>query len=119
VPLYRPPFTNERLSVSRGGKVVLALRTPFRDGTTQFVFDPLAFIECLAAWVPPPRMHQMTYHGVLAPGASWRGDIAPVPVARRVLGGASSGSAPRPCHRYSWAELMQRALLRWNGSWTS
>jgi len=43
---------------------------PFRDGTTHFVFEPLVLIERLAALVPPPRMHQLTYHGVLAPGAA-------------------------------------------------
>ena len=34
-------------------------------------------IERLAALVPPPRMHQLTYHGVLAPSASWRSEIVP------------------------------------------
>jgi hypothetical protein len=52
-------------------------------------------------------------------GAGRGGDIVPVPVARRALGGAGSGSAPRPGHRCSWAELMQRAPPRWNGPWTS
>ena len=75
--IARPPFSNNRLSFSRSGKIVLALRAPFRDGTTHFVFEPLAFLERLAALVPPPRMHQLTYHGVLAPGASWRGEIVP------------------------------------------
>ncbi|MBM4113849.1 MAG: hypothetical protein FJ253_10870, partial [Phycisphaerae bacterium] len=35
-------------------------------------FDPLTFIERLAALVPPPRAHQLTYHGVLAPASAWR-----------------------------------------------
>ena len=46
------------------GRVVHELRAPFRDGTTHFVFELLAFIERLAALVPPPRLHQLTYHGV-------------------------------------------------------
>ncbi len=68
--IARPPLSNERLSLSREDKVVLELRAPFRDGTTHFVFEPLVFLERLAALVPPPRMHQLTYHGVLAPSAS-------------------------------------------------
>jgi hypothetical protein len=36
--IARPPLSNERLSISRSGKVVLTLRAPFRDGTTHFVF---------------------------------------------------------------------------------
>lgn len=80
--VVRPAISNERLSRSRSGRVVLTLRAPFRDGTTHFVFEPLAFIERLAALVPPPRMHQLTYHRVLAPGAIWRGDSVPAPVDR-------------------------------------
>jgi hypothetical protein len=117
--IARPPFSNERLSVSRSGKVVLALRAPFRDGTTHFVFEPLAFIERLAALVPPPRMHQLTYHGVLAPGASWRGDIVPASALRRGRQDAGTLGASRPCHRYSWPELIQRAPYRWSGPWMS
>ena len=117
--IARPPFSNERLSLSGQGKVVLALRAAFRDGTTHFVFEPLAFIERLAALVPPPRMHQLTYHGVLAPGASWRSDIVPAPASRRGGCGSDSPSAPGPRDRYSWAELMQRAPIGWMGRWTS
>ena len=110
--IARPPFSNDRLSISRRGEVVLALRAPFRDGTTHFVFEPLVFLERLAALVPPPRMHQLTYHGVLAPGASWRADVVPAPISRRDGCGGAPGtaSAPRPSGRYSWAELMQRVF---------
>ncbi|MCB9915598.1 MAG: transposase [Planctomycetes bacterium] len=99
-----------RLAFSRSGKIVLALRAPFRDGTTHFVFEPLAFLERLAALVPPPPIHQLTYHGVLASGASWRGAIVPTPASRRGLGACDPAAASRPCARYSWAELMQRVF---------
>ena len=39
------------------GKVVYTLRRPWRDGTTHIVFDPLTFIERLAALVSRPRVH--------------------------------------------------------------
>ena len=105
----RPPLSTQRLSLNDSGQVVHELRVPFRDGTTHFVFDPLTFIERLAALVPPPRMHQLTYHGVLAPGASWRGQIVPGYAGER-RGVASSGSASRPCAKYSWSELMSRVF---------
>ena len=89
---------------------VAPLRAPFRDGTTHFVFEPLAFLERLAALVPPPRMHQLTYHGVLAPGASWRGEIVPTSASRRGIGACDPAAASRPCARYSWPELMQRVF---------
>ena len=80
--VIRPALSNKRLAISSAGKAVHELRAPFRDGTTHFVFEPLVFIERLAALVPPPRMHQLTYHGVLAPAANWRGDIVPGPAER-------------------------------------
>ncbi len=75
----RGPIAAERLSLSPDGKVVYALRRPWRDGTTHFVFDPLTFIERLAALVPRPGVHLVTYHGVLAPASTWRDMIVPDP----------------------------------------
>ena len=107
--ITRPALSSNRLSIDEQGRVVLRLRVPFRDGTTHFVFDPLVFIERLAALVPPPRMHQLTYHGVLAPAASWRSDIVP---GRDREGESSRGSpnASRPHWRYSWSELLARVF---------
>ncbi len=47
--ITRPPLSSLRLSLTEQGKVVHELRAPFKDGTTHFVFDPLVFIERLAA----------------------------------------------------------------------
>ena len=38
---------------------------------------PMTFIEKLCALVPPPRANLVTYHGVLAPNATWRGRVVP------------------------------------------
>ncbi|MDG2144028.1 MAG: transposase [Planctomycetota bacterium] len=106
--ITRPPLSNIRLSFAPDGRIVHELRAPFRDGTTHFIFEPLAFIERLAALVPPPRLPQLTYHGVLAPASSWRSDIVPAPhPCRRTSCG---GSSPLPLHRYSFAELMKRVF---------
>ena len=48
----RPPLAAERLSLLPDGRVAHQLRRPWRDGTTHFIFDPLTFIERLAALVP-------------------------------------------------------------------
>jgi hypothetical protein len=106
--ITRPPLSNKRLSLTPDGRVVHELRAPFRDGTTHFIFEPLAFIERLAALVPPPRLHQLTYHGVLAPAASWRSDIVPAPVRRRHSSCAGGGALS--LHRYSFADLMKRVF---------
>ncbi len=106
--ITRPPLSNKRLSLTPDGRVVHELRAPFRDGTTHFIFEPLAFIERLAALVPPPRLHQLTYHGVLASASSWRSDIVPARRSRRQA--ACGGTSPLPLHRYSFAELMKRVF---------
>jgi hypothetical protein len=38
-------------------------------GLDPTAFDPLDFLSRLAALVPRPRAHLLTYHGVLAPAA--------------------------------------------------
>jgi hypothetical protein len=42
---------------SRAGQVVLQLKSPYKDGTTHIVMEPLEFMERLAALVPRPRLH--------------------------------------------------------------
>jgi hypothetical protein len=55
--ISRPPVAVKRLSLSRQGKVVYMLKTPYRDGTTQMAFEPIDFIACLAPLVPGPRVN--------------------------------------------------------------
>ena len=43
------------------------LKTPYRDGTTHVIFEPLDFIARLAAPVPKPRVNLTRFHGVFAP----------------------------------------------------
>ena len=45
----RPALSTERLSLSKQGNVLLQLRRRWRDGTTRIVFEPLTFLERLAA----------------------------------------------------------------------
>jgi len=45
----------ERLSLTSGGNVRYQLKTPYRDGTTHVIFEPLDFIARLAALVPKAR----------------------------------------------------------------
>ena len=57
----RGPLALERLSIDGDGLVVHALKHPFRDGTTQILFEPLDFIARLAALLPRPRAHLVRY----------------------------------------------------------
>ncbi|MCP4966745.1 MAG: hypothetical protein GY926_16150, partial [bacterium] len=47
--ISRPPLAQGRLSLTDDGGVLWKLRSPWRDGTKAFRFDPLVFIERLVA----------------------------------------------------------------------
>jgi len=53
--IARPAVSEQRLSLTAQGKVRYQLKTPYRDGTTHVIFEPLDFIARLAALVPKPR----------------------------------------------------------------
>src|SRR5438093_11294595 len=73
----RPPLSMERLEALPDGRLRYWFKTPWRDGTTHAVFQPLEFIEKLCALVPTPRAHTVRYHGILGPAAKWRAFIVP------------------------------------------
>jgi ribosomal protein S27E len=54
--ISRPAISEKRLSLTPNGNVRYQLKTPYRDGTTHVIFEPLDFIARLAALVPRPRM---------------------------------------------------------------
>lgn len=113
--LARPAIASERLSLDEHGRVVYRLRRHWKDGTRAVVFQPLDFIARLAALVPRPRTHLLTYHGVLAPAAEWRDWIVPAQPrsTSREPAQALAERALRPDHarkRPTWAELLKRTF---------
>jgi hypothetical protein len=73
----RPPLANERLEELPGGRLALRLKTRWRDGTSHILMERSELIERLVPLIPPPRAHQVRYHGILAPCASWRDRVVP------------------------------------------
>ena len=65
----RPAVATQRLSLTRQGDIRYSLKTPYRDGTTHAIFEPLDFIARLAALVPRPRVNLTRFHGVFAPNS--------------------------------------------------
>ena len=55
--ITRPAITEKRLSLTNHGKVRYELKTPYRDGTTHVIFEPVDFIAKLAALIPKPRVN--------------------------------------------------------------
>jgi len=70
--LYSPSVATKRLALTRHGKVRHKLKTPYSDGTTHVIFEPLDFIAKLVALVPKPRVNLTRYHGVFAPNSKYR-----------------------------------------------
>lgn len=68
----RPPIAHDRLSELSDGRIAVQLKTPWSDGTTHVVYEPVDFIAKLAALIPRPRKNLVLYHGVLAAHCAWR-----------------------------------------------
>jgi hypothetical protein len=62
--ICRPPVSETRLFLTARGDIGYTLKTPYRDGTTHVIFEPLEFIARLAALVLPPRLNLTRFHGV-------------------------------------------------------
>ncbi len=75
--ISRPAVAEKRLSLTANGNVRYRLKTPYRDGTTHVIFDPLDFIARLAALVPIPRVNLTRFHGVFAPNSKHRARVTP------------------------------------------
>jgi len=75
--IARPAVSEKRLSLSANGNVRYQLKTPYRDGTTHVIFEPLDFIARLAALVPKPRVNLIRFHGVFAPNSAHRARVTP------------------------------------------
>jgi hypothetical protein len=48
------------------------LKTPYRNGTTHVVFEPLDFMAKLAALIPKSKVNLTRFHGVFAPNSQYR-----------------------------------------------
>ena len=55
--ITRPALAKVRVQINSAGKVVLELKTAWRDGTTHIVMSPLEFMQRVAALVPSPRLY--------------------------------------------------------------
>jgi hypothetical protein len=117
--VLRPPFAQERLRLRSDGRVALELKTAWHDGTRELVFEPLEFLERLAALTPRPETNLLICHGLLDPRARWREQV--VTYGRRVPEPTASTAplAPGPDgtgvktatpRAWSWAALMHRAF---------
>jgi hypothetical protein len=95
----RGPLAQDRLTLTRTGDVVYRFRHPWKNGKTAVVMDPMTFLSRLAAQVPPPRVHMVSYFGVLAAAAAKRESIVPGNQEQedvRRTSSPGSNASPRP-----------------------
>ncbi|MCP5068580.1 MAG: IS91 family transposase [bacterium] len=89
----RPPVCLDRLEAQPDGRLSYKLKTQWRDGTTHILMERRELLERLSPLIPPPRAHQVRFHGILAPCASGRDQV--VPGARLEANTASASDGPR------------------------
>jgi len=106
--------SEKRLSLTANGNVRYQLKTPYRDGTTHVIFEPLDFIVRLVALVPKPRVHLTRFHGVFAPNSAHRARVTPAKRGKGNKASASHGSEDAtPAERraaMTWAQRLKRVF---------
>ncbi len=112
--IARPAVSEKRLSLTNQGKVRYELKTPYRDGTTHVIFEPVDFIAKLAALVPKPRVNLTRFLGVFAPNSKHRALVTP---AKRGKGSkledADGQDEQTPVRRHAamtWAQRLKRGF---------
>lgn len=120
--VLRPPVAVDRLHVTSDGRVHVSLREPWRDGTTDFVFDPVDFLGRLAVLVPRPRVNLILYYGILGARAGRRTEMvrrvsAEKPMAESIRAGDGAAAdtndeltRPAEGRGWRWAALMRRTF---------
>jgi len=94
------------------GNISYELKTPYKNGTTHVVFEPLDFIARLAALVPKLRFHLTRFHGVFAPNSK-HGAIV-TREAKEINGQSRAVETPKDCEerrvKMSWAMRLARVF---------
>lgn len=107
--IARPALAIERLSLTGQGNIRYRLKTPYRDGTTHVIFEPLDFIARLAALVPKPRVNLTRFHGVFAPNSDLRSKVTPGGRAKHCRGDTVETATERHA-AMTWAQRLKRVF---------
>ena len=111
--IARPAVSVQRLSLTAQGKMRYQLKTPYSDGTTHVIFEPLDFISRLAALVPKPRVNLTRYHGVFAPNSEHRALVTPARRGRanKTTALGREDATPVASHAaMNWAQRLKRVF---------
>ena len=108
--ISRPSLSEARLSLNNKGQVVYKLKTPYRNGTTHIVLDPLDFLSRLASLVPRPGIHLMRFHGVFAPNSKYRSLVTPAPSEKINKTSHKEQKKQKKSYSIGWAKLLKKSL---------
>jgi hypothetical protein len=110
--ITRPAVSTKRLSLTRNGQLRYELKTPWRNGTTHVIFEPLDFISRLVALIPKPRVNLTRFHGVFAPNSTHRAQVTPARRGKvkkpRSLDGDQTPAERRAA--MTWAQRLKRVF---------
>ncbi len=111
--ISRPAVSETRLSVLSSGNIRYQLKTPYRDGTTHVIFEPLDSIAKFAALIPKPRVNLTRFHGVFAPNSKWRARVTPAKRGKSKKLPEEECSEKLPAERHAamtWAQRLKRVF---------
>jgi hypothetical protein len=110
--IARPAVSTQRLSLTRNGQVRYELKTPYRNGTTHVIFEPLDFISRLVALIPKPRVNLTRFHGVFAPNSRYRAMVTPAKRGKGKKARPTVGDQTPAEHRaaMTWAQRLKRVF---------
>jgi len=111
--ITRPAVSTKRLSITRNGRVRYELKTPWRNGTTHVIFEPLDFISRLASLIPKPRVNLTRFHGVFAPNSKSRAKITPARRGKRKRACFADETDQTPAEKrasMTWAKRLKRVF---------
>lgn len=105
----RPLLAEDQLCEAEDGRIALTMRRKTKSGQSVVLLEPLRLLRRLAWLIPPPRQHQVRFHGVLAPAAQWRSLIVPPPPFKLQLAFPLDNIRPEStAYRTPWAQLIAR-----------
>jgi hypothetical protein len=105
----RPSVSVHRLSLTAAGQIRYELKTPYRNGTTHMLFEPLDFISKLASLIPAPRVNLTRFHGVFAPNSQHRAGIINRQIDHK-LGVMAIQMESEKYRAMNWAKRLKRAF---------
>ena len=95
------------MSLASNGNVIVALKTPYDDGTSHVVLSPMEFIGRLVALVPKPRVNLTRFHGVFSSNSKLREYVVPTKPADEAVTKDQSGNK---AYSMTWAQRLKRVF---------